>query len=225
MEAEYERIKAIVEKELSCSAHDIDHVLRVYNMCVHLAEGEPHIDLQCLKAAALLHDIARVREDTDPAGEIDHAVLGAEMADTILTGFKYPPEKRECVSHCIRAHRFRSGCSPQTSEAKILFDADKLDVLGAVGVARCFMLAGQYNERIYVRRSLDEYVEENLLAKSSRGRIKDFPKHAPNIEFELKFKHIPEMLYTKKAQKMAEHRFQVMFQFFEQLEQEINGTV
>ncbi|KYK36254.1 MAG: phosphohydrolase [Theionarchaea archaeon DG-70-1] len=223
MEEKYQPIKEIVEKELSCSAHDMDHVLRVYHLCLHLAEGEPDIDTDCLKAAALLHDIARVKEDTDTTGEIDHALLGVQMADKILEDLHYPPEKRELINHCIRTHRFRSTVNPQTKEAKILFDADKLDVLGAVGVARCFMVAGRYNETLYVDTPLDEYVKENLVTKTFHGRIKDISKHAPNIEFETKFKHIPDMLYTKKARKMAEERLKFMTQFFERLQKEIKG--
>lgn len=221
----YLKIKELVEKELSCSAHDMDHTVRVYNLCLYLAEGEPDIDLESLTLAALLHDIARVREDNDTSGDIDHAVLGAEMADTILTDLEYPPEKREAIKHCILTHRFRSRSNPQTREAKILFDADKLDVLGAVGVARCFMVAGRYNERMYADVPLHEYMKENLVTKTFKGRIKDISKHAPNIEFETKFKHIPDRLYTAKAQEMAKNRLQFMAYFFEQLQKEINGKL
>lgn len=223
MEEKYQHIKEIVEKELSCSAHNMDHVVRVYHLCLHLAEGEPDIDIDCLKAAALLHDIARVKEDTDPTGEVDHALLGARMADKILEDLCYPPERREVINHCIHTHRFRSTVKPQTKEAKILFDADKLDVLGAVGVARCFMVAGRYNEPLYIDTPLDEYVKENLVTKTFKGRIKDISKHAPNIEFETKFKHIPDMLYTEKARKMAKERLKFMSQFFERLQKEIDG--
>jgi len=90
-----------VEKELSCSAHDMEHVVRVYNLCLHLAKDEPDIDLDILKTAALLHDIARVKEDQDNSGNIDHAILGAEMAEKILRGFGYPEERIKLVNHCI----------------------------------------------------------------------------------------------------------------------------
>ena len=126
MEQKYKRIQQIVEKELSCSAHNMEHVMRVYNLCLLLAKDEDNIDLDVLKTAALLHDIARVKEDKDNSGDIDHAILGTEMAEKILTDLDYPKEKIELIRHCIATHRFRSGNEPKTKEAKILFDADKL---------------------------------------------------------------------------------------------------
>lgn len=225
MKAKYEKMRAVAERELSCSAHNMEHVMRVYTLCLQLAEGEPDIDLDVLIPAALLHDIARVKEDCDETGTTDHALLGAEMAEEILYNFQYPKEKIEQVKHCIITHRFRSTLEPQTREAKILFDADKLDVLGAVGVARCFMIAGQYNERIYTKISVDEYAKDNLVDSISHGRVKDISKHTPNLEFEIKLKHIPERLYTEKAKRIAQERLSFMAQFFEQLEKEIHGKV
>lgn len=80
MEGKYQKIKEIVERELSCAAHEMEHVMRVYNLCLHLAKYESGINLDVLKTAALLHDIARVKEFKDNTGSINHAVLGAEMA-------------------------------------------------------------------------------------------------------------------------------------------------
>lgn len=224
MEEKYEKLKNIVEKELSCSGHNMEHVMRVYNQCLFLAEGQP-VDLDVLKTAALLHDIARVREDEDTSGDIDHALLGAEMAEKILKDLDYSLEKREKILHCIKSHRYRESMTPQTREAQILFDADKLDVLGAIGVARSFMIAGKYNERIYSDILLDEYVKDNTVDGSIHGRVKDISKHAPNIEFETKFKHIPHVLYSERAKKIAQNRLRVMTEFFEQLEREIHGEL
>ncbi|MBU7014879.1 MAG: HD domain-containing protein [Theionarchaea archaeon] len=220
MEQKYEKMRQRVEAELSCSAHDLEHVLRVYDLCLYLAQGEP-VDLDVLRAAALLHDIARVREDADQSREIDHALLGATMAEEILKELSYPEEKREKIKHCIAAHRFRSNCRPQTREAEILFDADKLDVLGAIGIGRSFMVAGEFNERVYVCTPIGEYLRENSVDGTRHGRIKDFRKHAPNVEFETKFKHIPDILYTPKARKIAKERIVFMEDFFNQLRKEI----
>jgi uncharacterized protein len=225
MEDKYRKIKDIVEKELSCSAHDMEHVMRVYNLCMHLAEGEKDIDLDVLKTAALLHDIARVKEDKDKTGKIDHAVLGAEIAEKILRELGYAEHKIEKVKHCILAHRFRSETKPKSKEAKILFDADKLDVLGAIGIARAFVIAGQYGERIYADVDIAKYVKENLVGGKPTGRIKDVSKHAPNIEFETKFKHIPGKLYTEKAKEIAKERMRFMEEFFLRLKREIRGEL
>jgi len=223
MEEKYQKLKEIVEKELkeASPAHDVSHVIRVYNLCLHLAKYEFDADLDVLKTAALLHDIARVREGQD----VDHAVLGAEMSEKILRELAYPKEKINLIKHCIIAHRFRSGNEPKTKEAKILSDADKLDVLGATGIARSFILAGEYGQKIYSDTPIDEYIKENLVGGKSDGRIKDPSKHAPNLEFETKFKYVPERLYTQKAKEIAKERLEYMKQFYERLKREVSGRI
>lgn len=223
MEEIYERIKKAVEKELSCSAHDMEHVMRVYKLCLELAKDEADVDLDVLKAAALLHDIARVREDSVKDGKIDHAILGAKMAEKILKDLGYSKEKIEKIKHCIEAHRLRSSVKPRTKEAIILYDADKLDVLGAIGIARCFALGGKYGQKLYIDVDLKQYIKENTINGKPNGRIKDISKHAPNIEYELKLKNIPKMLHTEKAKKIAAKRMHIMEEFFEQLKKEMRG--
>ncbi len=228
MEKKYQKIKEIVEKELFCSAHNIEHVMRVYNLCLYLAKDELAINLDILKTAALLHDIARVKEDQDNSGDTDHAILGAEMAEKILKDLGYPQKKIEEVKYCIITHRFRSvrsGNAPKTREAKILFDADKLDVLGSIGIARSFIIAGQYGEKLYSDVPINEYIKKNLVDGKINGRIKKMSEHAPNIEFETKFKYIPGKLYTQKAKKIAMKRMEFMKHFFERLTKEINGEM
>lgn len=225
MEEKYQRIKEFVEKELSCSAHNMEHVMRVYNLCLSLAKDESDVDLDVLKVAALLHDIARVREDEDHSGDTDHAILGAEMAENILKDLDYSKEQIEEIKHCIIAHRFRGRNKPKTKEAKILFDADKLDVIGVIGIARSFIIAGQYGEKMYSDVPIEEYIKENLVGGKPDGRIKDISKHAPNIEYETKFKHIPERLYTPKAKELAKQKIEYMKQFFEILRREIKGEI
>jgi len=220
MEERHLKIKQIVEKELSCSAHDMDHVMRVYSLCLHLAEGEPDVDLDILKTAALLHDIARVKEDNDPTGKTDHAVLGAEMAGEILKKLGYPESKIKHVKDCIMAHRLRSKKRPKTKEAKILSDADKLDILGAIGVARTFALAGRFNQRLYTDIDIEKHIQENLDGNRD-GRIRDRSKHSPFIEFETKIKFIPERLYTERAKKIARERLAFFKLFLERLRKEI----
>ena len=221
MEAEYQKIKENAERELSGSAHEIDHVMRVYNLCLHLAKYELGIDLDVLKTAALLHDIARAKEFKDKTGSIDHADLGAEIAAEILRKLGHSEEKIAHVKHCIAAHRFRGGVKPRTREARILFDADKLDVLGAIGVARSFMISGQYGQKIYSDISIEKYLRDNVVGEKADGRLKDISKHSANLEFELKFRHVPERLYTHKAREMAKERMWFMEKFFERLRVEM----
>jgi len=225
MDDRHQRLREIAERELISSAHNMEHVLRVYNLCLHLAENDPDIDVDVLKSSALLHDIARDWEDEDDTGTIDHALLGAEMAEKVLIDLGYPEDKIERIKHCIRAHRFRSSCRPQTKEAMILFDADKLDVIGAIGIARSFMIAGQYGEKMYSDVPIDDYVKDNLVDGKPDGRIKDISKHAPNIEFETKLRHVPNRLYLLKAKEIAKHKMEFMTRFYEVLGREIRGKV
>lgn len=104
-------------------------------------------------------------------------------------------------------------------------DADKLDVLGATGIARSFILAGEYGQKIYSDTPIDEYIKENLVGGKSDGRIKDPSKHAPNLEFETKFKYVPERLYTQKAKEIAKERLEYMKQFYERLKREVSGRI
>lgn len=218
--AKHKELMNIVQKELSCSAHSLDHVLRVYNLCVYLSKYENDVDVDILYPAALLHDIARVKESADKTGNTDHAVLGSQMAEDILINMNYSQDNIDKIKHCIVTHRFRSGNEPQSIEAKVLFDADKLDAIGAVGIARCFMISGKYGQRLYNDTSLNEYLSNNSV---ENGRLKDLSKHTPFIEFEMKFKKIPNRLYTKKGREVAEERVNYMKGFFEKLREEIEG--
>lgn len=217
MDIRHKRIREIVEKELSCSAHNLDHVLRVYNLCMFLSKYEENVDMEVLIPAVLLHDIARVKESKDKTGEIDHAILGSEMAEDILRNLEYEEDKIEKIKHCIITHRFRTDNRPKTIEAKILFDADKLDAIGSIGIARCFMLAGQFGQSLSVKNPIDTNTSEN-------GRLKDVSKHSPFIEYEVKFKKIPEKLHTKKAKEIGIERLKFMDDFFKRLDLEIEGV-
>ena len=230
MEEKYRRLKTIVEGEMqgASPAHDIDHVMRVYNLCLKLAKYEPDVHLDVLKTAALLHDVARTEEDK--AGHshvmnVDHAVLGAEMSVNILRELGYSEEKIEQVKHCIVVHRFRGNSPPKTIEAKILSDADKLDVLGATGIARSFTIGGECGQKIYSNIAIDKYIKENLAGGKPNGRITDPTKHSSNLEFETKFKHIPDKLFTQKAREVARERLEYMEQFFDRLKREIEGRL
>ena len=85
------------------------------------------------------------------------------------------------------------------------------------------MIAGQWGERIYSDESLEQYIKDNLVDGKPDGRIKDISKHAPNLEYETKFKHIPGRLYTEKARKIAQKKIEFMEQFFEVLRREIKN--
>ena len=177
MDRKIEKIKEIVKKELaSCPAHNFDHVIRVYNLALHLAENE-NVDLDVIKAAVLLHDIGEKKELDDPTGKTDHAIEGAKMAKPILNNLGYSKDKIKHIQDCIISHRYRTENKPQTKEAKIVFDADKLETVGAIGIARAFVWTGKNNAHIYKKVDIDKYAKENLGGKIN-GRIQDKTKHS-----------------------------------------------
>lgn len=219
--AKYKDLIEIVQEKLTCSAHNLDHVFRVYNLCLLISKYEEAVDLDILIPAALLHDMARVEESQDKTGEIDHAILGSEIAEGILKQLGYEEEKIEKIKHCIVTHRFRTGNEPKTIEGKILFDSDKLDVIGASGIARTFMLAGQFGQRLTLDGTLNDYLKGNTV---ENGRLKDVSKHSPFIEYEVKFKKIPDKLYTNKAREIGKERIKFMDEYFNTLKLEIEGA-
>jgi len=146
------------------------------------------LDLEVLKSAAFLHDIGGIKELNDPTGQTDHAIVGAEMAEPILRDLDFSEDKIKHIKECIISHRYKTDNRPKTEEAKILFDADKLDALGALGIARDFVWIGRNKAKIYSKADIEEYIKDNLVGGKINGRIKDKTRHSPQIEFEIKQK-------------------------------------
>jgi len=221
----YKKIQDIVEKELACSAHNIDHIFRVYNMALRIAKEEKNVDLDVLKSAILLHDIARVKEDNDKTGKIDHAIESAKMAKSILEKLNYSQEKIKHIQDCIISHRYKTDNRPKTIEAKILFDADKLDALGAIVIMRSGMWLGKNNGSIFPTMPLEKYIKINLVGGKINGRIKDNSKHSIFYEHEIKNKKLPELMNTKTGKKIAKERLKFMNSFLERLKKEAEGLI
>jgi uncharacterized protein len=116
------------------------------------------------------------------------------------------------VAHAVAAHRFRSGPEPQTLEAKVLHDADKLDAIGAIGVARAFAFGGYEGQRLWAE--VPPYYEESQATRH---------EHTPVHEYEIKLSRIKDRLLTQSARVLAEERHTFMVGFFAQLEQEVRG--
>ncbi|HCC67842.1 TPA: phosphohydrolase [Patescibacteria group bacterium] len=224
MDKRLNKIREIVKKELVfCGAHNYDHVVRVYNLALELAEGED-VDLDVIKAAALLHDIGGKKEIEDPTGKTDHAIESARMAEHILIDLGYSKDKIKHILECIISHRYRTENRPKTKEAEIVFDADKLETVGAIGIARAFVWVGRNNAHIYKKVDIEEYTKENL-GRKIKGRIQDKTKHSPQINWETKDKYILDYLYTDKAREIAKGRMAFSKNFFKRLEKEIKGKI
>jgi uncharacterized protein len=193
------------------SAHDFDHVLRVLALAEKLARAEG-ADVEIVYTAALLHDIARADEDTTGG---DHAQMAAERAQEILRVRGVAPAKIDAIAHAIESHRFRTNAPPQTIEAQVLFDADKLDSIGAIGVARAYQVSGALNQRLWSEVSPDA-----LATRHQRNS-----NHSAYAEFIVKLSKVRERLFTATARKIADERHAFMVEFFARLEKEIKGEL
>ena len=127
-------------------SHAFDHTERVYNLGIKIGKEEK-ADLEIIKVAALLHDIARLKEDNN---EIEcHAEHGGKMAKEILEQMNFPKDKIKEIVHCIEVHRHSKGLIAKSKEAKIIQDADRLDALGAITIGRMFSTGGKINRPLY----------------------------------------------------------------------------
>lgn len=195
------------------SAHDFEHILRVTRMAERLARAE-RADVEVARAAALLHDIARQAED-HATGNIDHAELSARDAANVLLENGADEGFAARVADAIRAHRFRGTAQPATLEGKILFDADKLDAIGAIGVARSYAVCGANNQKLY-----SEPKPEAAATRDQHNR-----EHTPVDEFHVKLKRLQARFYTPTARQIAAERHSFMVEFFERLGREVRGEL
>jgi uncharacterized protein len=192
--------------------HDYDHILRVYRMAERLARAEG-ADLEIVHAAALLHDA----EGTTPGGaeRANHHYSSAEFAAEILAAEGWSPERIAAVQHCIRAHRYRDNREPPaTLEAKVLFDADKLDVLGAVGACRTAAYAALDGQPFFAVPS------QRFL---STGEKEPGEPHSAYHEFLFKLRKIKDRLFTPAARELAGQRHAYLQEFFDRLQAEWAG--
>ncbi|MFO7708062.1 MAG: HD domain-containing protein [Desulfobacterales bacterium] len=193
----------------SRGSHAWDHTQRVCRLCERIGRVEG-ADMPVLRSAALLHDIGRMAQD-ESAGVVCHAERGEQMARPVVGGFALSPARRENILHCIRSHRFRGERPPRTVEARVLFDADKLDAIGAIGVARAFLFAGEVGARLHAPELRPE--ETRPYSQNDTGYR----------EFRLKLSRVREHMLTAEGRRLAEERHRFMSGFFERFLAEYEG--
>lgn len=195
-------------------AHDFEHVLRVLNLALKIAEAEG-ADLEIVHAAALLHDSRGAMPSSDGQGRLGHHLSSAQFAGEVLKQAGWETARSEAVQHCIRAHRYRhDGEQPETIEAQCVFDADKLDVLGALGAARTIAYATQAGQPFFV---------EPTAHFREKGEKLDGEPHSAYHEYLFKLRHVKDRLFTKTGRELAVQRDAFLHQFFEQLCAECRG--
>lgn len=178
-----ETFEKIASELMKNPTHDFEHAQRVCSIAIRLAREEK-ADEDVVKAAALLHDVGYSLD------EKEHESKSIEVAKSLLEMTDFPKGKREKVLSCIREHRFSKGGKAASLEAKIVQDADRLDALGAVGIARCFLWSGEH-----------------------RKVLKEAVKH-----FDEKLLKLRDTMNTEGGKRMAEERHKFMLDFLEELE-------
>ena len=194
--------------------HDFDHVLRVYRIAERLADAEG-ADLDIVRAAALLHDSVGSAPGGEGNARAEHHIASAAFAGEVLAQKGWPEEKIKAVQHCIRGHRFRGKeDKPETLEAQVLFDADKLDVLGAIGAARSIAYAALDGQPSYAEPS------EQFLRT---GKKEPGEPHSSYHEFLFKLQKVKGRMFTPSGKALAEARHAYLVEFYAQLQAETRG--
>jgi uncharacterized protein len=204
-----DRIKTKIRKiyEGRDPAHDLQHILRVYKNAELIGKREG-AEMEVLLAAVLLHDIVVYPKGSAKSSK--SADDSADMAEKILKGYGVSKEKIDRISYCIRTHSYSRRLVPATLEGKILQDADRLDALGAIGIARTFSVGGS-EDRMF-------YNPDDPFWKTGR---KPDDRQWTLDHFQAKLLRLKDSMHTKAAQEMAEERTRFMEQFIEQLKKEL----
>ena len=205
----FRRLAGTVREKLerASGCHDFDHTLRVLRNAELLAKELPAADLRIVRLAALLHDFARP-EEMAAKGKLCHAVLGAELVRPLLAEAGFEPETVDRVSQAVLTHRYRANRIPATLEAQIVYDADKLDSLGAVGIGRAFLFAGREHARLHNTR-------EEALGSAEYSR-EDTAYRA----YLVKLSKLPGCMLTAPGRRIAGERAGFMHEFFDRLNSE-----
>lgn len=193
--------------DLSDASHDISHMRRVKRIALEIAGIETGANEKVLIAAAYLHDLVNL-----PKSHPDRAkasTLSAEAARPLLVELGFDEDTIAATGHAIEAHSFSAGIRPETLEAKILQDADRLDAVGAIGIARVFYIAGKLDSALFD--------PDDPFAKA---RPLDDKRFALD-HFEVKLLRLPDLMTTDGGRTVASQRIDFMRQFLDQLAGEL----
>lgn len=208
---EYKLFKDYMHKCMKDMAHDKEHIYRVLYTALDIASFEDNVDYDVLITSCLLHDIGRSEQLENP--KLCHAEVGSKKAYNFIVKNGFSENFAGKVRNCILCHRFRTSCQPVTIEEKILFDADKIDATGTLGIARTIHYKGQMNEPLYSLKP-DGEVSDGVDDK--------------NPSFFQEYKHKLEGLYTKfytkRGTEIALKRQQSAVDFYNNMFKEVGQS-
>lgn len=189
-------------------SHDKEHVYRVLYNALEIAKEEHNVNYDVLIAACLLHDIGRKEQFENPA--LCHAIIGSEKAYQFLLAHGFEMFYAEQVRQCIKTHRYRTNNLPQSLEAKILFDADKLDAAGTIGIARTLLYKGIVSEPLYT------VLPDGTVSTGENDIEPSFFQ-----EYKYKLEKLYSNFYTKKAASIANEQKHSAIEFYNNLYREV----
>jgi uncharacterized protein len=187
-------------------AHGSDHIRRVIKNTRYLTETEganPEITIP----SACLHDCVAVPKDSPQRAQASR--LSAQRATEFLEGLPYPEKWLPEVFHAIEAHSYSAGITPTTVEARVVQDADRLDSLGAIGIARCLLVGGRLGRPLWA--ALDPFCDD---------REPDDSRYTID-HFYAKLLKLPATMQTAAGRAEAERRASVIQGWLDQLRAEI----
>jgi uncharacterized protein len=204
-----EQLLAVLGDTGDDGSHDRSHLLRVARNAMEIAAAEPATDRTVLIAAVVLHDCVEVEKNSPLRSQASR--LSATRARTILAGLAWQQPMIDQAAHAIEAHSFSADIPPQTLEARIVQDADRLDAIGAIGIARCFYVAGRMGSRLYD-------------PTDPSGALRDLNDAAFALDhFATKLFRIAGNFQTKTGQTLADARTATMRTFVATMLNEIGG--
>lgn len=192
----------------SDGSHDVHHARRVLLNAKEIAErGSAPADMHVLTAAAYLHDLVNVPKNSPDRSRASS--LSAEAAEPILESLDFNAEEITATQHAIAAHSFSANIPPESTEAKILQDADRMESLGALGIARTFYTAGRLSSRLF---DGDDPFGADRELNDSRFAID---------HFKMKLLGLAETMQTEAGKRVAVERTHSMRRFLDDLAAEI----
>jgi uncharacterized protein len=202
-----EKLTEYVKKRLeNDSAHDFEHIMRVLKNAVTISRKEKG-DIRMITAAVLLHDIVSYPK-SDPRSK-KSSLESAEESKKILKKYDFAQDEIRIISDAIRDHSFSRGVVPQTLVGEILQDADRLDALGSIGIARTFAVGGSENRPFY---NIDDPFCKKRSPDDKSWTLDHFYKKLLLLE---------KTMNTKTARMLARKRITIMKKFLDQLKKEI----